>query len=184
MTATGWIILIVGIIVALGIILLFKARTKKLKTRFGPEYDRAVRERGNAMAAERELEQREKRVEKFKIHPLSEHECEEFANEWRETQAHFVDDPRGALRDADRLVERAMKARGYPVKGEFRQRAADLSVEHPRVVEHYRVAHDIAEADEKTPATTEDMRLAMKHYRALFEDLLGRPIEEMTGARR
>jgi len=184
MTTTGWIVLIVGIILVVGTILLFKARTRKLKSQFGPEYDRAVRERGSALTAERELEQRAKRVEKFKVHPLSDSECERFANSWRETQTRFVDDPRGALAEADQLVNQAMKARGYPVGGEFTQRAADLSVEHPRVVEHYRIAHDIADADTRKAASTEDLRLAMKHYRALFEDLLGRPVEEMTGARK
>jgi hypothetical protein len=184
MTTTGWIVLIVGIIVVVAAILFFKVRSRKLQSKFGPEYDRVVRERGSAMSAERELEQREKRVERFKIHPLSDSECGQFAGEWRETQARFVDDPRGALADADRLVNRAMKARGYPVGGEFTQRTADLSVDHPRVVEHYRIGHEIAEADAKKAASTEDLRLAMKHYRALFEDLLGRPIEETTGAKR
>lgn len=184
MTTAGWLVLVVGIILVVGAILLFKARSQKLKSKFGPEYDRLVRERGSTMRAERELEQREKRVEKFRIHPLSNTEHEQFTAEWRQTQERFVDDPRGALADADRLVNRAMKARGYPVGGEFTQRAADLSVEHPQVVEHYRVAHDIAEADASKGASTEDLRLAMKHYRALFEDLLGRPVEETTGARR
>jgi hypothetical protein len=184
MTTTGWIILIVAIVLVLGTILLLKARSRKLKSRFGPEYDRVVRERGSAMTAERELEKRAQRVEKFKVHPLSDAECQQFAGEWREAQARFVDDPRGALSDADRLVNRAMKARGYPVGGEFTQRAADLSVDHPRVVEHYRIGHEIAESDAKQAASTEDLRLAMKHYRALFEDLLGRPVEETTGARR
>jgi hypothetical protein len=183
MTTTGWIILIVAILV-IGTFLLLKARSRKLKSRFGPEYDRVVRERGSAMTAERELENRAKRVETFKVHPLSDRECEQFAGEWRETQARFVDDPRGALSNADNLVNRAMKARGYPVGGEFTQRAADLSVDHPRVVEHYRIGHEIAESDSKQAASTEDLRLAMKHYRALFEDLLGRPVEETTGARK
>ena len=184
MTTAGWIVLIVGIIVVVGAFLLLKARSTKLKSKFGPEYERLVRERGSTMRAERELEQREKRVEKFKIHPLSDGECEQFTNEWRQTQERFVDDPRGAVADADRLVNRAMKARGYPVGGEFTQRAADLSVDHPHVVEHYRTAHDIAEADARKAASTEDLRLAMKHYRALFEDLLGRGVEEITGARK
>jgi len=184
MTATAWIILIVGIIAVVGTILYFQTRTKKLKSKFGPEYDRLVREKGSSVRAERELEQRTRRVEKFKVHPLPEAERERLAAEWRETQARFVDDPRGALSGVDHLIDRAMKSCGYPVGAEFSDRAADLSVDHPGVVEHYRIAHDIAESDTRKPASTEELRLAMKHYKALFEDLLGRPVDELTGARR
>jgi len=182
MTSVGWIVLIVGIIIVVAAILLFKARTQKLKSKFGPEYDRLVRERGSSVTAEKELENRAKRVEKFNIRTLSEGECGQFAAEWKRSQERFVDDPRGAVAEADILVQKVMKARGYPVGGEFKQRAADLSVDHPRVVEHYRTAHDIAESDAthaaSAPASTEDLRLAMKHYRALFEDLLGRRVDE------
>lgn len=170
--------------IAVAIVLAFKARTRKLKTRFGPEYDRVVQATGGTLAAQKELEQRAKRVENFKIHTLSKPESDMFASEWRETQEKFVDDPRVALADADRLVHRAMKARGYPIGEEFDQRAADLSVDYPGVVEHYRAAHDMAVGDARRPASTEDLRVAMKHYRALFEDLLGRRVDEVTGARR
>jgi len=184
MTSLTWVILVIAIIaVAFAVIAALKVRTKKLKSRFGPEYDRVVRERGSTLTAERELEHREKRVEKFHIRPLSNEERDRFTDEWRVTQERFVDDPRGAVAEADRLVHTAMKMRGYPIAGEFEDRAADLSVDHPRVVEHYRAAHDIAVRDERNPASTEDLRLAMRHYRELFEDLLGRPVQEVTGSR-
>ena len=185
MTATSLIILVVVLVaIALVVFMLFRERSRKLRSRFGPEYDRVVQQRGSTLTAERELEHRAKRVENFHIHPLAEADREKFAHEWRITQEKFVDDPRGALADADRLVHSAMKARGFPIGGEFVERAADLSVEHPRVVDHYRAGHEIAVRDERAPVSTEDLRLAMKHYRALFEDLLGRHVGEMTGARK
>jgi hypothetical protein len=185
MTSLTWIVLIVGIVVlALAILFTLKARTRKLKSKFGPEYDRVVEARGSTMTAEKELEHRAKRVQNFKIHSLSPTESEQFASEWRSTQELFVDDPRAALANADRLVHKAMKARGYPTGDEFEQRAADISVDHPLVVEHYRAGHDITVQDARRPASTEDLRLAMKHYRMLFEDLLGRHVDEVTGVRR
>lgn len=185
MTPLNWALLIIAILaVIIVVVFSLRVRTKKLKSKFGPEYERAVREQGSTFKAERELEHREKRVGNFEIHRLSDQESSEFASEWRTTQEKFVDDPRGAVAEADRLVHRTMKARGYPIAGEFDDRAADLSVEHPRVLEHYRAAHDIAVRDERNAASTEDLRLAMKHYRELFEDLLGRNVEEVTGARR
>jgi hypothetical protein len=185
MTPLNWALVIIAIAaIVFAIIFSLRTRTKNLRSRFGPEYDRVVREQGSTLKAERELEHREKRVGKFNIRRLSDQESDQFAREWRATQEKFVDDPRGAVADADRLVHRAMKARGYPTGGEFDDRAADLSVDHPLVVEHYRASHEIAVRDERNGASTEDLRLAMKHYRALFEDLLGRHVEEVTGARR
>jgi hypothetical protein len=185
MTSLTWVILIIVIVaIALTAFALMKARTRKLKSKFGPEYDRLVRERGSALTAERELEHREKRVEKFQIRPLSHEERDQFAHDWRATQERFVDDPRGAVAEADRLVHGTMKTRGYPIGGEFNERAADLSVDHPRVVEHYRAAHEIASRDAREPASTEDLRIAMQHYRELFEDLLGSHIDQLTGAKR
>lgn len=185
MTTASWVILIVAIIaVVLALVMAFRLRSKKLRSRFGPEYDRLVRERGGTLTAERELENREKRVGNFKIRTLSSDECIQFAHDWRATQERFVDNPRAALAEADGVVHRVMKARGYPIGGEFDQRAADLSVDHPGVVEHYRTGHDIAVRGAQNGATTEDLRLAMKHYRALFEDLLGSHVDEVTGVRR
>jgi hypothetical protein len=123
-------------------------------------------------------------VEKFHLRPLSREECDRFAEQWRVTQEHFVDEPRRAVADADELVHRAMEARGYPIAGEFDERAADISVEHPRVVEHYRAAHDIAVRDARGQGSTEDLRVAMQHYRVLFEDLLDQHVNELTEVRR
>ena len=185
MTPLNWALVIIAIVaVAFAIIVSLRTRTRKLRSRFGPEYDRVVSEQGSTLKAERELAHREKRVSNFNIRRLSDQESDQFAREWRSTQEKFVDDPRGAVAEADRLVHRTMKARGYPIGGEFDGRAADLSVDHPLVVEHYRAAHEIALRDERNGTSTEDLRLAMKHYRALFEDLLGRHVEEVTGARR
>lgn len=185
MTPLTWLLLIIAILaIAFAVVVGLRTRTKKLRSRFGPEYDRVVQERGSTLEAERELEHRAKRVEKFHIRTLTKQESDQFAREWRTTQEKFVDDPRGAVADADRLVHRTMKAIGYPIGGEFEDRAADLSVDHPGVVEHYRAAHDIATRDGRNQVSTEDLRIAMKHYRALFEDLLGRHVEEITGVRR
>ncbi len=178
MTPTAWVLLsIVVAAIILAAFFILQKRTQKLRSKFGPEYDRAVRDQGSTFKAERELEHREKRVHNFQIRQLSDAECSRFAAEWRIVQEKFVDDPGGAVADADRLVHRAMQARGYPIAGEFEDRAADLSVEHSVVVGHYRIAHDIAGRDGRQAASTEDLRLAMKHYRALFEDLLGRHVE-------
>jgi hypothetical protein len=148
-----------------------RRRTEELRERFGPEYDHAVQELGDQHQAEAELQARQKRVERLKIQPLELAERDRFVTEWRSTQAQFVDEPAGAIAEADRLVAEVMRARGYPV-GDFEQRAADISVDHPDVLQHYRAAHTIALANERGQATTEDLRQAMVHYRALFEDLL------------
>jgi hypothetical protein len=149
-----------------------KAKSTKLLTKFGPEYGRLVeRERGNTRRAETILDERQKRVSKFPIRSLSREECDRFAADWRRTQEHFVDDPRGAVSDADALVKQALRTRGYPM-GDFEQRAADISVQHPRVVENYRAAHDIAVRDKTGKATTEELHRAVQHYRNLFEHIL------------
>jgi len=146
-------------------------RTQELRTSFGPEYDRAVQEEHDPRRAERVLEERKERVEQLHIRSLPTEDRERFAEHWRSVQAQFVDDPKGATGEADRLVGEVMQARGYPV-GDFEQRAADVSVNHPQVVEHYRSAHTIAQRADRGEAETEDLRQAMVHYRALFEDLL------------
>lgn len=161
MTSAAWIFLIIAVLaILLAVFFALKTRTKKLRSRFGPEYDRAVLNNGSTLKAERELEQREKRVQNLRIRPLSAEETDRFAAEWRAVQENFVDAPRGAVAEADRLVHRTMQARGYPIAAEFEKRAADLSVGHALVVEHYRVAHDIAGRDGRN---AEDLRLAMKH---------------------
>lgn len=163
-------IVLIGLVVAVW--LFMKARrTKELRSRFGPEYQRAVRSAGNAGAAEKVLHEREQRVQGLKIVPLNQEQQSRFADAWDREQAHFVDQPRAAVEAADRLVAEVMKARGYPVS-DFEQRVADVSVDHPVVVENYRVAHDIALKDRHEPVSTEELRKAMLHYRALFADLL------------
>lgn len=169
------IITVVGVLVVVGAILVWifmlKQRSKKLREQFGPEYDRLVHEAKDRAEAEAELEARQERVKTFSIHPLSPEEQARFSEAWRSTQAHFVDDPAEAVGEADQLVSQAMEARGYPM-ADFEQRAADISVSHPQVVANYRAAHDIAQENERGEASTEELRQAMVHYRALFEDLL------------
>lgn len=163
-------VVIVAIIVA--IVASQRARSARLQKRFGPEYDRTVTQSGDRAAAERELAQREARVRKFHIEELPAGARDRYAEEWRTVQSRFVDQPKGALTDADRLVTNVMRDRGYPME-EFDQRVADISPDHPQVVQNYRAAHDIATRSERGEVTTEDLRVAMVHYRALFNDLLG-----------
>lgn len=169
------LIAIVAAIVVVAVVAVFAARRRRsahLKEHFGPEYDRAIEAAGSPSKAEAELAEREKRVEKLNLRPLVHSERENFMRRWSEVQARFVDDPPRAVAFADALLGEVMKARGYPVS-DFDQRAGDISVEHPGVVEHYRTAHDIALRHERGQASTEDLRQAMIHYRALFDELVG-----------
>jgi FtsZ-interacting cell division protein ZipA len=168
------IVLVIALVAVVGWILYDRRRSQGLKSRFGPEYRRVVDEADDRRAAESELEARQRRIEKLDIRPLPEAERDRYAAEWKTVQAHFVDEPAAAISEADRLIGDVMEAQGYPV-ADFDQRAADVSVDHPGVVEHYRAAHAIAttEAEPDATTTTEDLRQAMVHYRALFEDLLG-----------
>jgi hypothetical protein len=168
------IVIIAAAAIALAIVAayLFKrARTKQLQSRFGPEYERALQAAGNRSEAEKELEARRKRVASFSLRPLTEEEQARFGKEWQAAQARFVDDPKTAVADAHRLVKEVMQARGYPM-GDFDQRAADISVDHPLVVSNYRTAREIAERSSRGKASTEEMRQAVVCYRALFEELL------------
>lgn len=148
-----------------------RQREARVKQRFGPEFDRTVKETGAPAKAVAALEERVKRVEKFKIRKLTPEQARAFDREWQRVQAMFVDDPDGAVQAADRLVTEVMSARGYPVE-DFDTRAADLSVDHPRVVENYRTARALAQRRERGEAGTEELRQAVVNYRALFEDLL------------
>lgn len=169
------IILIAVVIVGLLATLIYKnKKSQRLRSKFGPEYSRTVQETGSNYRAEAKLETLEKRVEKFSIQPLAPEAATRFRDSWRTTQAEFVDDPRTALRNADRLLAETMTARGYPV-ADFDQRAAEISVNHALVVDHYRAGHEIALRNTEGRASTEDMRQAMIHYRILFDDLLGLP---------
>jgi hypothetical protein len=147
------------------------SNTAELRDRFGPEYDLAVRTHGSERKAEAKLADRETRVELLKIRDLDPAERERYLAQWQAVQSRFVDYPKGAVTEADELVCSLMQTRGYPV-ADFDQRAADISVDHPRVVENYRSAHDIASRLGRGEASTEDMRSAMIHYRSLFDELV------------
>ena len=170
---------VIGILVAIAVIVvagviwweLRRRRSEALRARFGSEYDRVVHTTGNVRAAEDTLEARTRRVASFHIKPLTPEDAAKYGDAWRRVQERFVDDPRGAVTEADRLVGEVMHARGYPL-GEFEQRVEDISVDHPDVVINYRAARDIAQAHSRGQASTEDLRQAMVHYRALFNDLL------------
>jgi hypothetical protein len=151
-----------------------RSATANLRQRFGPEYERAVREHGSERKAEAKLVDRGKRVEKLNLRDLDLTEHERFLKRWKSVQSRFVDSPKGAVTEADDLVSSLMKTRGYPVS-DFDQRAADISVDHPRVVENYRSAHEIALRVGTDGAITEDLRTAMIHYRSLFEELVQVP---------
>ena len=174
MTPIGWIVVaIVAVAVIVGALIWSRrARSEHLRDQFGPEYERAVEANGDRAKAEADLAAREKRVKKLDIRPLEAAERREFTQRWDDVQARFVDDPARAVSFADALIADVMKARGYPVS-DFHQRAGDISVDHPIVVENYHRAHDIALRHERGEASTEDLRQAMIHYRALFDNLVG-----------
>lgn len=164
------IILVVALI-AVVLIIMGNRRTATLRTKFGPEYDVTIKTMRDRDRAESELVKRTERVEQLELRPLAPADRSRFEQSWQADQARFVDDPRGAVREADHLVIELMQARGYPV-ADFDQRAADISVDHPHVVERYRAAHEIAGRDVRNEANTEDLRNAIVHYRALFQELL------------
>jgi len=173
MTATGIALIIIAVIVVaiLAWYLMRERRTSRLRSRFGPEYEYAMREFGNRPKAEDALAAREKRMEKIHVHPLSNEDRDRFSDQWHDVQARFVDDPAASITEADRLVCDVMKARGYPMS-EFEHRAEDLSVDHPHVVRNYRAAHQIAQRHDKGQASTEDLRQGLVYYRDLFDELL------------
>jgi hypothetical protein len=172
------IVIAVAVMVVAGIaIYLFfrKRRTKRLRTQFGgTEYTRAVKEGGSRRKAEGVLDERAERVESLHIRPLTPGDRARFVESWAKAQARFVDGPGGAVSEADQLLGDVMSKRGYPVS-DFEQRAADISVNHPLVLENYRAAHQIALRQTQGQASTEDLRQAMIHFRTLFEDLIGEP---------
>ncbi|KUL38825.1 hypothetical protein ADL22_16270 [Streptomyces sp. NRRL F-4489] len=149
----------------------FVARRRRLQKRFGPEYDRTVASSDSRLAGERELRAREKRHDDLEIKPLPSSSRERYTRDWAGVQQEFVDRPEEAVHDADKLVTSLMHERGYPTEN-YEQRMKDLSVEHGRTLEHYRAAHEIDGLSTQHRATTEQLRGAMVHYRALFEELL------------
>jgi hypothetical protein len=164
----------VAVIVAIAIGIWFytrNRRTKELRAKFGPEYNRVARAEGGAAEAEKILQERQARVKKLDIKPLTDEQRNDFADQWEHAQAQFVDDPTAAVARADILVQEVMNVRGYPVV-DFDQRVADISVDHPAVAQNYRIAHDIAIRHEHEDVGMEKLREAMLHYRALFVDLL------------
>jgi hypothetical protein len=165
------IVLVVLVLALAGALFWQRRRSDQLKSRFGPEYARTIRETGDKRKAEAELQERARRVEKLSIRPLPPAEREQFTADWQRVQAEFVDDPEGAIDRADLLLQDVMSARGYPVST-FEQVAADVSVDHPGVVQHYRAGHEIAVRQRRGEAGTEDLRQAMIHYRELFEELV------------
>jgi hypothetical protein len=173
-----WIIVLIVAVVIAAVIVAFAVwsylrarRSRDLRDKFGPEYDRTVRAMGRG-AGERDLQARESRVRVLDIRPLSRDQYERYTSAWTSTQARFVDDPSSAISEADDLVADVMRARGYPVEDDFEARAADISVDHPEVVENYRAAHATAVRHEQGDATTEELRQAMVKYRSLFSELL------------
>lgn len=170
------VFLVVGGLLALAVMRF--QRTRRLRERFGPEYDRTVNEAGDKQKAESELEARLAHVEALKIRPLSAEEVNRFGLEWQTTQAEFVDEPLASVQKADRLLREVMKTKGYPVE-DFEQRAADISVDYPDLVTDYRGLHMIAVKEADDEVSTEEMRQAMVHGRALFENLVNKETAEM-----
>ena len=152
-------------------------QTKRLKDRFGPEYDRMVNEVGDKRQVENELQARLAHVEQLNIRSLTAEEVNRFALEWQSTQTEFVDEPQASLQKADRLIREVMKVKGYPVE-DFEQRAADISVDYPDLVTDYRGLHMIAVKEDDDQVSTEEMRQAMVHGRALFENLVRQETDE------
>ena len=176
------LIIAVAVIVLLAVAfaVIRKRRSETLRRHFGPEYERTVREHGSK--GEQVLLQREKRVEKFHIRDLALDERERFITEWRTVQSRFVDDPGGAVNEADVLLTRLMQTRGYPMS-DFETRAADISVSHPRVVDNYRAGHELALRHQRGEASTEDLRNALIYYRSLFDELVQtKPMEQRREA--
>jgi len=172
-----WIVIVVAAVIVVGVVAAAVARRRKtahLQDRFGSEYDRTVDEAGGRRDAERELADREKRREQLDVRPLSDAARNRYADEWQAVQARFVDDPPNAVREADALVQRVMGDRGYPVDEDFERRAADVSVDHPDVVANFREGHRLYTSYDSGDGDTEDLRQAMRHYRALFDELLER----------
>lgn len=163
---------LVVVVLVLGSLLFFQRhRSDQLRSRFGPEYDREVKESGDKSKAEAKLVEREKRVKSLSIRPLEPTDRARFTRSWQNVQAEFVDDPEGSIGHADSLLAEVMSARGYPVS-DFEQMSADISVDHPNVVQNYRAAHEITLRHERGQANTEDLRQAMIHFRSLFEELV------------
>lgn len=177
---TTLILIVVGALILVGLLAMAFTRfqrSRQLRERFGPEYERIVAESGDKRKAESELEARLAHVESLDIRPLSAEEVNRFSLEWQATQTEFVDAPLASLQKADRLIREVMRAKGYPVD-DFEQRSADISVDYPEMVTDYRGLHLIANKDTDDHVSTEEMRQAMVHGRALFEHLVTKDTSE------
>jgi hypothetical protein len=178
MDAWVWAVIVVVVLAvvalaAYAVMMQQRRRTEDLQGTFGTEYDRAVERTGNRREAESELQQRRERVEKLKLRDIPSEQRQRLQSEWTESQTRFVDEPEAAIDDAERLVDEAMKARGYPVGDDFDRRYDDLSVEYAHVVDNYRKARSVSVArSDGGDVTTEDLRMAMVCYRDLFTELL------------
>ena len=170
-----WVLVaILAIALAVAAVMLVRQRrSQQLREGFGPEYERTIAETGDRRAAESELTERRERRSKLEIRELDPDARDRYAERWRAAQRAFVDEPAAAVAEADRLVAEVMHERGYPVEEDFERRAADVSVDHPVVVENYRAAHAISTRTVRDEASTEDLRQALVHFRALFAELLG-----------
>jgi len=173
MTTLIWVVIAIAVVVVIALVAMGarKRNSAMLRERFGPEYDRAVENRGDQRAAEADLRAREKQRAQFDVKPLPEATRLNFAYEWRDVQEHFVDQPEQATTDADILITRVMAARGYPMK-DFDAQAELISVDYPDTVENYRFAHAVRQRSETQQASTEDLREALLRYRSLFDELL------------
>ena len=171
----AWVLIVVLLIalVVASVVIVRQRRSQQLQEGFGPEYGRTLAERGDRREAETELRERRERRDQLEIRELAPEACDRYADRWRGAQRTFVDQPVAAVGEADALVIEVMRERGYPVEDDFDRRAADISVDHPVVVENYRSAHEISGRAVRNEASTEDLRQAMIHFRALFEELLG-----------
>lgn len=185
MPTWGWVLIGIAVLVVLAAVVwraLAARRTHTLQTQFGSEYDRTADELGGRRQAESELSARQERREQLTIRPLPAEARQRYAGQWRAIQAQFVDSPAAAVAAADGLVTSVMSDRGYPTD-DFEQRAADVSVDHPHVVQNYREGRDLSRASDRGEATTEDLRRAMQNYRALFDELLGDDVADQPLAR-
>jgi hypothetical protein len=183
MDAILWVILGVALLALIAVVAIAsmrRRRTRQLQDRFGPEYDRTIERQGDQRAAESELAARSDRRHALDIRPLGPEGRERHARSWQQIQRRFVDEPQAAVADADQAITEVMAERGYPVE-DFDRRAADVSVDHPVVVENYRAAHAISQRSAAGDATTEHLRQAMVHYRALFAELVGTEERDETG---
>ncbi|MEV4116411.1 hypothetical protein [Nonomuraea sp. NPDC049695] len=174
MTTSIWVAVVVAVVALAAVaylVLRQQQRRSHLRERFGPEYERTVAEHDNRREAEEELLDRERRHAELDIHPLTEESRDTYANRWTEVQERFVDAPGFAVTEADQLVTEVMAERGYPTQ-DFEERLSTLSVGHAATLDHYRTAHEISGRAARKEASTEELRQAMVHYRALFEELL------------